>query len=263
MTSRNALSDFAYGLVLPLTGGALIPRRASLAGLAFVPVLLTVVLTVGAFYAVHTAGDAVLFKRPEPSLAVGFMATVGAWVVVLGWWLAKAMLYVTAVIAGSISARVLSAPVMDVFAQRVLRDLRAKPPEGVQAFGDLPLVKSVPVSIARALGRALIWAAGAGLLFAVSFVPGAGVLTTPLGIVWTGLWLFVDTSLYALQWVGDAHLPEVRALARARPFGALGFACSTGLLLSIPFVGFFATPVAVAGACLLVAEVAQTQVVHD
>lgn len=230
-----------------------------LVGLALVPVVLTIILTIGAVGAVHLWADALLFSKPEPALVAGFFATAWAWIALIAWWLAKVMLYATAAVVGTIAARVLSAPVMDVFAQKVMQGLGTRPPEGVQAFGDLPLVRSVPVSIARALVRALIWAAGAFILFVVSFVPGASVVTTPLGVIWTGVWLFVDTTLYALQWVGDAHLPEVRRLASERPWAALGFACSTGLLLSIPLVGFFTTPVAVAGACLLVAEVEESK----
>lgn len=247
--------DFFAGFWLPARGVRLVMAHASLVALAVVPVLLALVATVGAIVAVYHWGHVVLWTRPDPDAVSGFLSSTWAWLSVAAWWVSQLAVWVLAVVTAVVLARIVSAPVMDVLAQKSFDRLKIKAPDGVASFGDLPLSKSIPLSLARAALRGLVFFAGLAALFAVSFVPGAAVVTTPLSAAWTMAWLFVDTSLYALQWVGDADLPDVKRLVQARPWAAVGFGVSSGLLLTIPLVGFFLTPAAVAGACVLVAEV--------
>lgn len=255
MAGHKGPFDFLSGFWLPVRGFGLVARHGTLLALALVPVVLTIIATVGAGAAVVQWGDALLWAKPDPAAVTGFLSTAWAWLGVGAWWLGKAAVFFLAAMVGMVLARIASAPVMDVLAQKAMARLGVKAPAGVEAFGDLPLSRSIPLSVMRAAVRALILFVGVAVLFAASFIPGAAVVTTPLGAVWTALWLFVDTSLYALQWVGDADLADVKRLVRERPWAATGFATSSGLLLAVPLVGFFLTPAAVAGACVLVGEV--------
>lgn len=252
--TRPGPFDFLSGFWLPLRGFGLLTRHGSLFALAIVPVVLTILATVGAGAVVLNFGDTLLWAKPDPAAVTGAMATVWAWLGVVAWWLGRITLATLAAVLGMVLARVVSAPVMDLLAQKAMQYLHVKPPAGVRAFGDLPLAQSIPQSLLRAATRGLVLLAGIALLFGLSFIPGAAVVTTPLGAVWTGLWLFADTTLYALQWVGDARMQDVRRLFDERPWASLGFATAAGLMLAIPFVGFFLTPAAVAGACLFVGD---------
>lgn len=247
--------DFFAGFWLPVRGVRLVMTHASLAALSVVPVLLAMFATAGTVFAMYHWSDAFVWARPDPGAVSGFLSSAWAWLSLAGWWVSQFAVSILAIVVAVVLARIVSAPVMDVLAQKSLDKLKVRAPAGVTSFGDLPLVKSVPLSLARAALRGLIFFVGLAALFALSFVPGAAVITTPLSAAWTMLWLFVDTSLYALQWVGDADLPDVKRLVQARPWAAVGFAVSSGLLLTIPLVGFFLTPAAVVGACMLVGEV--------
>lgn len=247
--------DLLTGFWLPVRGAGLVLGHASLVALSVVPVLLTVFATIASVFAVYHWGHLVLWARPDPGAVSGFLSSLWAWLGVAAWWVGQLGVWLVSAAIAVVVARVLSAPVMDVLAQKSLKMLNVEAPEGVQSFGDLPLTRSVPLSLVRAAFRGLVFLTGLAVLTALSFLPGVATFTTPLTAAWTMAWLFVDTSLYALQWVGDADLPDVKRLVRARPWASVGFAFSSGLMLTIPLVGFFLTPAAVVGACVLVAQV--------
>ena len=255
--NRSSPLQFFSGLWLPVRGFGFVARHGALVALALVPVALTVVGMLGAAAGIAPFVDDLLWAKPDPAAVQGFVATAWAWLARAAWKGSSARVMVIAALVGMVLARIVSAPVMDLLAEKAMQHLGVKAPDGVNAFGALPLSKSIPLSIGRAAVRGGILFAGVALLFALSFIPGAAVVTTPLGALWTALWLFVDTSVYALQWVGDASLDDVKRLVRERPWSAVGFATSVSLLLAVPLVGFFLTPAAVAGACLLVGETAR------
>lgn len=250
---RSAASDFFAGAALILRGGGLTLSRGELVSLAVLPVAVAVLASGLFVWLAVRFGDALLWPRPDPATVSGF-ATVWAWVGVVGWWLARATLGIVGILLGIVVGRIVAAPLMDLFAQRAMQALGVRPPEGVTAFGDLPIAHSAPRSVLRAAARGGVLVAGLVLLFLLGLIPGLGIVTAPLGFLWTALWLYVDTTVYALQWVGDAGLDDVRALARARPAAAWGFGLANALLMAVPLAGFVVTPAAVAGACLLVRD---------
>src|SRR5690606_1534776 len=138
----------------------------------------------GAGFLVLQWGDALLWAKPDPAAVTGFLSTTWAWLGVAAWWLGKVALTTLAALIGMVLARVVSAPVMDLLAQKAMQHLKVKAPEGATAFGDLPLAQSIPQSLVRAAGRGLVLFVGIAVLFAASFIPGAAVVTTPLGAVW-------------------------------------------------------------------------------
>lgn len=255
---RGGLSDLARGMALPFAGVGLLLRGRGLLGLALLPAVVTLVATLASLAAVLSFGESlasILWERPLACVECEWGAwlwtrlAVGAWHV---YRFLTAILLVTA--TALLFARVISAPFMDLLARRALDTEGVKPPPGVVAEGDQPFVRSLLLSQRNALGRALIYLLGLGVLFLVTWIPGGALVATPLGGVWTAIWLFADTAVYPLQWVGTTRTADVLSLARARPLLTVGFATCLTLLMMIPLAGLLTTPMAVAGACLLVAR---------
>ncbi|WP_335932216.1 EI24 domain-containing protein [Streptomyces sp. PTD5-9] len=94
------------------------------------------------------------------------------------------------------------------------------------------------------------------LLFALGFLPVVGQTVVPaIGFCVTGYFLAEELTAVALQRRGMA-LKDRLALLRGRRLLVLGFGVPLGLAFLVPFVAVFLMPGAVAGATLLVRDLA-------
>lgn len=255
------MSDLIVGLGLPFAGVGLLIRGRGLLGLALLPAFITLVGTFGSLALVLGKSDALamlFWDRPVACIDCDWGAWLWTRLAVGAWQLFRflaAILVVTA--TALLFARVLSAPFMDVLARRALDNVGVKPPPGTVPEGDQPFFRSLILSQRNALLRALIYLVGVVMIAALTLVPGGAIASTPLGVVWTAIWLFADTAVYPLQWVGNTRLRDVTFLAKTRPLLAIGFASCLTLLMMIPLAGLLTTPMAIAGSCLLVRKVTE------
>lgn len=255
----HRLRDLLSGSYLPIAAVGLIFRHRKLFLLALFPAFLTLLGTLFSLMLVlqYSEGLAALFWA-RPALCEG--CSLGQWlwsgVAIAAWQSFRVLSSVLLVSATALLfARVLSAPIMDLLAEKSLQVLEVKAPAHIKVEASRPLLVSVYHSQKNALLRALIYALGLAIIALLAWVPGLASVLPPLGLVWTALWLFADTSVYALQWVGDTRLRSILSLGRRRPLLALGFSTSLTLLTMLPFAGLLTTPMAVVGACLLVQQV--------
>ncbi|MFI1888424.1 EI24 domain-containing protein [Streptomyces jumonjinensis] len=94
------------------------------------------------------------------------------------------------------------------------------------------------------------------LLFAAGFIPVVGQTVVPfLGLCVTGYFLAEELTAVALQRRG-VELKERLRLLRGRRMMTLGFGLPLALAFLVPFVAVFLMPGAVAGATLMVRELA-------
>ncbi len=248
------LRELVEGALLPLEGARLVASSGRLLGLAALPMVLTAVATAGAGVLAFLRGRALLgrvWQLAGPCTGCGPLWWAWSRLETVAFEAAFIVLVIlAAAVAGLLASRVLAAPAMDALSREAMRvtDLFGVP------LGERSLARQAWRSIVRATGHALADLAGAALLALVALVAGGAVVATPLQVGWAAAWLFVDTTLYPLQWVGEARLGEMLALVRKRPALSLGFAAGQAVLLFIPLAGLAVTPVAIAGACLLVAR---------
>lgn len=244
-------AEFTRGFVMPLDAARLIFGRGKLLRLAVLPMLLTLAATVLTLWAGLRFGqgwlDSVWHATPACDDCSWYLwlwtrVSSAAWHLT---WIAGVL--ALSAVSGLLTSRLAMFALMDALAKQILDHLRVT---GTAAFA----AQSTVVQVTRAVKRGLVLLCGYLVLGILSLIPGAALITTPAGFVWTVAWLYVDTCSYALQWVGPARLADIRALAAYHPPLTAGFVVSSSALQLIPFVGFAATPIAVGGACLYVAS---------
>lgn len=258
-TRTGGLSDLVRGALLPVEGAWQLLGDAPMLALAALPMALTAAATLATAFWAWAAGARLLegvWPRPDPCHGCPAASWLferledGGWHA--AWFIAAALL---TALAGLVASRVLAAPAMDALSARAMRSFEPRAGPGPGGPTTPPLPFALLGSLGRALGRTALLVAGALAIAALALFPGGAAVSTPLALAWGCLWLFVDTALYPLQWVGQGRLADVVGLVRARPALCAGFAASAGALMLLPLAGLVVTPAAVAGACLLVGRV--------
>jgi uncharacterized protein involved in cysteine biosynthesis len=235
---------------MPFEAARLIFGHGTLLRLALLPILLTLMVTIAALWVGFHWGQSWLghvWSAPVVCHDCTWYHWLWTRLGAAAWyltWLSGTLAFSS--VAGLLTSRIATFALMDALAKQVLDYLRVT---GSNPFA----AQSMLVQLLRAVKRGLVLIAGYLLLGLLSLIPGAAMITTPLGLVWTVLWLHVDNCTYPLQWLGPARLADVRLIAQQNPAMTAGFLASTCAIQLIPFVGFAATPVAVGGACLYVA----------
>jgi uncharacterized protein involved in cysteine biosynthesis len=253
------MSDLLQGLALPLRAVAFVGRDGPLLLLALAPALLSLAVMGAVLVFGSLSGDRLLaafWARPGACAGCSALPSFGAGLARIAWGLAwGGLVLVLAALAGLLVSRVVTAPLMDALAGRVVRRLGLAPAPGVTPQAARPFAASPLGAITEGLARTAVLLAGAVALWLPALVPGGALLSAPLGLAWTAAWVFADTMQYALQWTGPGRVRDSLALARRRPGLALGFTLSVSLGSLMPLAGALVTPLAVVGACLLLAEV--------
>ncbi len=253
-TAREAWQDFVSGLGMPLGGLRLILAHRELLLLAVLPAALAVVTAGATTVAMVSRGDQLLqmvWARPQACLDCQALPLVWSALAVAAWEAAHvALILFVPMLAALVVARGLAAPVMALLGLRGLRalDIRDSSPMP-------PIFMLIWQTVTQAVFRALLLIGGYVALWMLLLLPGGAVVSSPLTVVWTVVWLFADSVEYPLQWIASDSLAAMKQMVRSRPWIALGFAVSVGGLMLLPVAGLATTPLAVTGACIYVARV--------
>ncbi len=243
--------DLANGFGYLVRGQRWVATHRRSLGLGLVPGLIALLLYLAAVIAlVIFAGDIVewatpfadTWASPWPGLLRGFLAVL---LVVLG--LLLSVLTFTAVTLA------IGQPFYEALSEQVDR---SQSPDGTAPESGLPLWRELWISIRdslRIVVRAALWGV---LLFAAGFVPVVGQTVVPVLVVCvTGYFLTQELTSVALQRRG-VELREQLAMLRTRRMLVWGFGTPLAAAFLIPFVAVFLMPGAVAGATLLVRDLA-------
>ncbi|WP_280266300.1 EI24 domain-containing protein [Nocardia wallacei] len=245
------MRDLANGFGYLVRGQRWVATHRRSLGLGLVPGLIALLLYLAAVIAlVIFAGDIVewatpfadTWASPWPGLLRGFLAVL---LVVLG--LLLSVLTFTAVTLA------IGQPFYEALSEQVDR---SQSPDGAAPESGLPLWRELWISIRdslRIVVRAALWGV---LLFAAGFVPVVGQTVVPVLVVCvTGYFLTQELTSVALQRRG-VELREQLAMLRTRRMLVWGFGTPLAAAFLIPFVAVFLMPGAVAGATLLVRDLA-------
>ncbi|WP_280382231.1 EI24 domain-containing protein [Nocardia wallacei] len=245
------MRDLANGFGYLVRGQRWVATHRRSLGLGLVPGLIALLLYLAAVIAlVIFAGDIVewatpfadTWASPWPGLLRGFLAVL---LVVLG--LLLSVLTFTAVTLA------IGQPFYEALSEQVDR---SQSPDGTAPESGLPLWRELWISIRdslRIVVRAALWGV---LLFAAGFVPVVGQTVVPVLVVCvTGYFLTQELTSVALQRRG-VELREQLAMLRTRRMLVWGFGTPLAAAFLIPFVAVFLMPGAVAGATLLVRDLA-------
>ena len=235
-TQRGAVGRFGQGLRCALGGVSLVSSDATLMMLSLVPMLVHLALLAG-FLVI--GGNVVVepliaWLTPQSAAASGAGAVAdllrAVWagaVVVLAWVAVLGVAFVSALVVGS----VVCDPFHDALSERTEalylgRDVGAP-------FSIRTVIAGVGRELAATVVRLLVYVAVALPLWLLAFTP-AGVVATPLSLVWT--WLFFAWEFLARSMV--RHAPSatgrVRILLGHKALFA-GFGAVAWVLSFLPF----------------------------
>ncbi len=254
----ESVSRASGGVGLPLEGLRMIFRERSLWGLAAIPFALSL-LAVGTAGALVVSNAAALYEFVAGWLPVVEAAAWYSWLWVaparIGLWLAGGLLFALAsglsLIAAMLLATLVSSPVQDALSQRVENLVRG---DGVadDPFSLSNLFRDGWRGFAAEVQRLLFFlAVWGGLVTVGMLVPGAQLLTSPLLIGFSILFLPLEYAGFALD-------------RRRLSFGArrkwlfshlstmLGFGGAAFVTLLVPGLNFLMLPALVVAGTLLV-----------
>lgn len=172
------------------------------------------------------------------------------WLEWLLWPLFAVSLMITVFYTFTLVANLVAAPFNGLLAEAVERSLTGAGGNDMTVW---QAVQDAPASVwneARKLGYFAVRAVPLLILF---LIPGVNLLA-PL------LWMLFSAWLLALEYLdypmaNHGHrFQHIRAIAAQKRAGSLSFGGSVLLMTMIPFVNFFAMPVAVAGATAMYVE---------
>jgi CysZ protein len=203
--ATSSLAQFRYGVALLGEGGRFIRRERALWALAVVPVVFATLFVVAAAMAfwlhielIHTTWVSVL-----PVLHVSDWWN---WIWVgparlLFWlvgWLGLVVAFAFSLIVALLLSNLASAPFLDRLSQRV--EMISTGQSTANVGGDGGLISDILRSFAAELQRILLLGSLWGVLTLVGFVlPGAHIVTAPLLVLLTVLFLPLDYAGFALD----------------------------------------------------------------
>ncbi|MFF8956150.1 EI24 domain-containing protein [Streptomyces sp. NPDC014894] len=243
------MRDFGVGFGYLMKGQRWVGVHGRWLGLGLLPGLLTLVLYAGALIGLgYGANDLVGWATPfaddwtSPWLGL-FRGFLTALLFVLGLFLAVITFTAVTLLVGQ--------PFYESLSEEVDRS------EGGHVHeSGLPLWRELWISGRDSLRIVLRVACYGVLLFAAGFIPVVGQTVVPvLGFCVTGYFLAEELTAVALQRRG-VELKERLAMLRGRRMMTLGFGVPLALAYLVPFVAVFLMPGAVAGATLMVRELA-------
>ncbi|MEW1723209.1 EI24 domain-containing protein [Streptomyces sp. NPDC093109] len=221
-------------------------------GFGLLPGLITLVLYAGALVGLGFGADnLVAWSTPfadgwsSPWLGL-FRGSLTVLVFALGLFLAVITFTAVTLLIGS--------PFYDVLSEDVDREAGGEVPQsGLSFWHDLWISTRDSV---RILVRVALYGV---LLFALGFIPVIGQTVIPvLGFCVSGFFLAEELTAVALA-RREIQLKERLVLLRGRRMLALGFGVPLTLAFLVPFVAVFLMPGAVAGATMLVRELAPVE----
>ena len=256
--SLAPLAQATGGVGLPLEGLRMIFRERSLWALAAVPFLLS-------FLAVLTAGALVFWNAAViHELVAGWLPVieVGAWYSWLwvgparaGLWLAGLLLFALAsgasLVLAMLLATLISSPFQDALSQKVERLVRGDE-RADEAFSLSALLRDGWRGFAAEIQRLLFFLVVWLVLFGVgTLIPGAHLLTSPLLIAFTVLFLPLEYAGFSLD-RRQVRFAERRRWVMAHLPSMAGFGGAAFVTLLVPGLNFLMLPALVVAGTLLV-----------
>ncbi|MER5768252.1 EI24 domain-containing protein [Streptomyces sp. NPDC001985] len=243
------MSDFGAGFGYLVKGQRWVGVHGRWFGFGLLPGLLTLVLYAGALVGLGYGADDLVgwatpfaddWSSPWLGLFRGFLTGL---VFALGLFLAVITFTAVTLLVGQ--------PFYESLSEEVDRSEGGAVPES-----GLSLLRDLWISGRDSL-RIVVRVTFYGvLLFAAGFIPVVGQTVVPvLGFCVTGYFLAEELTAVALQRRG-VELKERLRLLRGRRMMTLGFGLPLALVFLVPFVAVFLMPGAVAGATLMVRELA-------
>jgi len=202
---KGFISRLKEGVLLLADGFGFLRRERSLWALAWVPVLFAtfgVFLATSLFWShiaeIHLAWSG-LFPRLEATAWWSWLwVGPGIGLFWLAGWLAVAASFAIALVAALLLANLASAPFLDQLSQRVEMIVLGSPIDSKRASASLPseILRSFGAELQRIGFLAGIWL---GLSLLGFLLPGAHLVTSPLLVVTTVLFLPLDYAGFALD----------------------------------------------------------------
>ncbi|MET9292993.1 EI24 domain-containing protein [Streptomyces sp. NPDC003077] len=243
------MRDLVAGMAYLGKGQRWVARNGRWWGFGLLPALITLVLYAGALGAlVFWGGDLAAWATPFAddwgSPWRGILRGVFVALLFAGGLLLSVLTFTAVTL-------VIGEPFYEKLAERVEESEGGCPPGP-----ELPLWRELWTALTDSV-YVLLRAAGFGiLLFALGFIPVIGQTVIPaIGFCVSGFFLTVELSTVAMQRRGIPVREQMRML-RGRKALAVGFGTPVTLLFLIPFVSVLLMPGAVAGATLLVRDLA-------
>lgn len=256
-TAANGIGGLVRGAGMLAEGAGFLRRHPRLWALASVPVALATIATVSTAAAFWIQLDVIhaFFADALPALEPGAWWTwlwvgPGRVLFFLLAWLAVIVALAVALLASLLLANLLSAPFLDALSERVERLVAGQPP--ATGAGALGLAGEVLSSFVAELQR-LAFLAGIWLALSLAgfLVPGAHLVTGPLLVAITILFLPLDYAGYALDRRSVSFAARRRWL-RERLTTMAGFGGVAFVSCLVPGLNLIVTPSLVTAGTLLV-----------
>ena len=178
----------------------------------------------------------------------------------LDWleWLILPLFWITIALAifysFTVIANLISAPFNSLLSARIEALLTGKKPEDINSDGFIKLIARTLKSEIQKIFYAVKWFIP---LLIITIIPGVNVISPFLWILFA-IWFFaLEYNDYPLANRG-LFFEEIKTYNRKNRMRSLGLGSAIFILTSIPFVNFFAMPVAIAGATKLTTKIDQT-----
>ncbi|MGW6455824.1 EI24 domain-containing protein [Streptomyces sp. NPDC055078] len=243
------MRDLGVGFGYLMKGQRWVGAHGRWFGFGLLPGLLTLLLYAGALVGLIQGADGLVgwatpfaddWSSPWPGLLRGALTAL---LFVLGLFLAVITFTAVTLLVGQ--------PFYESLSEQVDRDEGGDVPES-----GLPLWRELWISARDSLRVVLRVVVYGILLFAFGFVPVIGQTVVPVvGFCVTGFFLAEELTAVALQRRG-VELRERLVLLKGRRMMTLGFGVPLALAFLVPFVAVFLMPGAVAGATLMVRDIA-------
>lgn len=253
----TAIGGLVTGFALPFQGARLLFAERRLWGPAFVPFALSALAVSGALALVATnAGDLHAWLTAwMPDLEVShwvawlWVGPTRLMLTLLGGLL-MLLLVVLCMVAAYLLANLLAAPFHDVLSQRVEQILTGDVVDAA-APGLAGVLREAARSLVEEGRRTIFFIVLVGGLLGFGFViPGAHLLTAPLVLILTLLFLPLDYASYALDRRAYSFRDKRRWISENLSL-MLGFGSAAFVTCVVPLLNFAAMPLLVVGGTLL------------
>ncbi|RKZ69851.1 MAG: sulfate transporter CysZ [Gammaproteobacteria bacterium] len=174
-----------------------------------------------------------------------------SWLEWLIWPLFAIAMFLIVFYTFTVIANLIAAPFNSLLSARIEAMLTGQKPEDINSDGFFRLMTRTMKSEIQKILYAIKWFIP---LIIITIIPGVNIVAPFLWILFA-VWFFaLEYNDYPLANRGH-FFEEVKIYNRKNRMRALGLGTAVFLLTSIPFVNFFAMPVAVAGATKLTTKI--------
>ncbi len=170
-----------------------------------------------------------------------------SWLEWLIWPLFAIAMLLIVFYAFTVIANLIAAPFNSLLSAKIEAMLTGKKPEDINTDSFIKLIARTSKSEIQKILYAIKWVIP---LLILTVIPVVNIIAPFLWIIFAAWFFALEYNDYPLANRG-LYFEEVKAHNRKNRMRTLGFGTAVFLLTSIPFINFFAMPIAVAGATKL------------